>query len=252
MKFVPALLALTVITSSLQRKRGAQFAHACVHHHHHHRLGGDARNNHGENDCHVSVETQSTVQTETGMNSRGLQSNATAPVQDSDILPSVSNFGDRLSSALGSLFSPSGTAPSSPSGFNQSKSLFDWDNEDSPIRIGDSEWSSVRDFKKRRARCSVPDRTPEEKRANDDILLKFMATSSEAIITSSSGGLRKLQTVTPINVPVYFTCVTSGSSGLVTASQVAQQISVLNKAYGPYFVFTVRSPVVSLHVVLDR
>jgi hypothetical protein len=251
MKIVPALLVLTVITSSLQRKRGALVAHACVHHHHHHRLGDDARNNHGENDCQVAVG--STILTEKGKKSRGLQSNTTAPVQDGDLLPSVSNFGDRLSSALGSLFSPSGTASSSfSSGFNQSKSLFDWDNEDSPIRIGDSEWSSVRDFKQRRARCSVPDRTPEEKRANDDILLKFMATSSEAIITSSSGGLRKLQAVTPINVPVYFTCVTSGSSGLVTASQVAQQISVLNKAYGPYFVFTVRSLAVSLHVVLDR
>jgi hypothetical protein len=195
-----------------------RFSQACNQHDHSHDHQPDSS---GE----IVDETTPSTETEASLSHRFLRRNTTV----------VREIGEGVSGAFNNLFS---RKSSSRTIVNQTRYVFNWDDDDSPLRIGDMEWASVGDFKRRGARCSVKDRTPEEKRKNDDIVRKFLASSADAIATNSSGGLRKLQNVVPINVPVYFTVITSGPLGIVTREQIDQQIAVLNAAYRPWFLFT--------------
>jgi hypothetical protein len=109
-------------------------------------------------------------------------------------------------------------------------SIINWDDNDSPLRIGDYNWSSVREFKEKRGRCGTKDPTEEERRLSDVMLLEWRKSAS----ATSAGGLRRLRKV---SVPVYFHCITSGNQGSCPTRTINRQISVLNSAYAPTFSF---------------
>jgi hypothetical protein len=110
-----------------------------------------------------------------------------------------------------------------------------WSHDDAPLRIGDTPWKTVGEFKRQRGRCTTPDLTEDERMESDKILRHWKRSVAKS---KQGGGLRRLQT---IDIPVYFHCITSGSAGSCMLSTVNQQIAVLNSAFAPTFSFTLVS-----------
>jgi hypothetical protein len=105
-----------------------------------------------------------------------------------------------------------------------------WDDDESPLRIGHFNWTSVRAFKEKKGRCASH-APSNETRAQSDLFLRQWRDAQR----EPDGGVRRLQT---INIPVYFHCITSGSNGACSTAVVNQQIEVLNSAFAPTFSFT--------------
>jgi hypothetical protein len=110
-------------------------------------------------------------------------------------------------------------------------STVNWKDEDSPFQVGNYEWPSLREFKAKRARCSTPDPTYEQKQESDQMLQGYLASQS-----SKPGGVRRKlpdfpMATTPITIPVYWWCLTDGRLGRCSTAVANDQISVLNSAY---------------------
>jgi hypothetical protein len=112
-------------------------------------------------------------------------------------------------------------------------SKINWDEDDSPFRIGAYEWTSLREYKLNHGRCAMRDQTDIEKQESDRIVLEWEEKQQQSHDDRSGGLRRSLQTTTIINVPVYWWCITSGSSGSCSTTAIDTQITVLNAAYRP-------------------
>jgi hypothetical protein len=111
------------------------------------------------------------------------------------------------------------------------QSTIDWDQDDQPFRLGDHEFKTLKEFKESGARCGCRDPPKNERIASQEKVEAYVQAHPEEMVSNST---RHLQAR---SIPVYFNCITSGSTGECSSSLVDQQIAILNAAYSPTFSF---------------
>jgi hypothetical protein len=109
-------------------------------------------------------------------------------------------------------------------------STVDWTRNDEPFRLGHHEFASLQEFKDKHARCGSRDPPDNVRIASQEQVAAYW----QAHNNSTRRHHRQLQT---IRIPVYFHCITYGSTGACSSSVVNQQIAVLNAAYAGAFAF---------------
>jgi hypothetical protein len=116
------------------------------------------------------------------------------------------------------------------------RSTIDWKQADQPFRLGNHQFASLKDFKDKRARCGARE-PPESARitSQEQVEAYEYLKAHQYMIVNSTHRLL------PIEVPVYFHCIKSGSSGTCSSSVINQQIAVLNAAFAPTFSFNLVS-----------
>jgi hypothetical protein len=112
------------------------------------------------------------------------------------------------------------------------QSTIDWKNDDRPFRLGDHKFNTLKEFKGSGARCASRDPPMDERIASQEKVKEYLKAYPRA--TGRGSTRRRLETA---NIPVYFHCMTSGSTGECSSSVVDEQIAVLNAAYSPNFSF---------------
>jgi hypothetical protein len=113
-------------------------------------------------------------------------------------------------------------------------STIDWKQDDQPFRLGNHQFASMKDFKDKRARCGTSE-LPESARITSQEQVEEYLKAHQYVTVNSTHRLL------PIEVPVYFHCIKSGTSGACSSSVINQQIAVLNAAYAPTFSFNLVS-----------
>jgi hypothetical protein len=112
------------------------------------------------------------------------------------------------------------------------QSTIDWKNNDRPFRLGDHKFNTLKEFKGSGARCASRDPPMDERIASQEKVKEYLKAYPR--ITGRGSTRRRLEAT---NIPVYFHCMTSGSTGECSSSAVDEQIAVLNAAYSPNFSF---------------
>jgi Pregnancy-associated plasma protein-A len=114
-------------------------------------------------------------------------------------------------------------------------STIDWAKDDQPFRLGDHQFTSLKEFKDNGARCGSRDPSESARIASQEQVEAYLKTHPEVTANNST---RRLAGT---SIPVYFHCFRSGSSGRCSSSMVTRQIAVLNSAYSPTFSFNLVS-----------
>jgi hypothetical protein len=115
-------------------------------------------------------------------------------------------------------------------------STMDWTQDDQPFRLGDHQFTSLKEFKDKHARCGSSEPSESARIASQGQVEAYLKEHPE--VTGNNSTRRRLQA---ISIPVYFHCIKSGSRGSCSASAINQQIAVLNAAYSPTFSFNLVS-----------
>jgi hypothetical protein len=114
-------------------------------------------------------------------------------------------------------------------------STIDWTQDDQPFRVGNHQFTSLKEFKDKHARCGSREPSESVRIASQEQAEAYLKAHPEKAENNST---RRLAAIT---IPVYFHCIKSGSSGTCSSSTVNRQIAVLNAAYSPTFFFSVVS-----------
>jgi Pregnancy-associated plasma protein-A len=114
-------------------------------------------------------------------------------------------------------------------------STIDWTQDDQPFRLGDHQFTSLKEFKDNGARCGSREPDESSRVASQEQVEAYLKAHPEVTANNST---RRLQA---INIPVYLHCFRSGRSGGECAFTVTRQIAVLNAAYAPTFSFSLVS-----------
>jgi hypothetical protein len=126
------------------------------------------------------------------------------------------------------------------------RSTIDWENDEQTFRLGDHQFKSLKEFKKR-ARCGTKEPPKHIRIASHyqtEAYLKAQPRyQTEAYLKAQPQSTANFSTPA-ILIQVYFHCMKSGNDGGCNGAAINKQIDVLNAAYAPDFRFNVSSALV--------
>jgi hypothetical protein len=115
------------------------------------------------------------------------------------------------------------------------RSTIDWKDDDQPFRLGNHQFTSLKEFKEKGARCGSREPSESERIASQGKVEAYLKANPDVTRNNSTSRFPA------VSIPVYFHCIKSGSMGTCSSSVVNQQIAVLNAAFSPTFSFNLVS-----------
>jgi Pregnancy-associated plasma protein-A len=116
-------------------------------------------------------------------------------------------------------------------------STIDWTQDDQPFRLGDHQFTSLKEFKDTHARCGSSEPSESARVASEELVDAYL----KAHRNGTENSTRRLAAIT---IPIYFHCITAREifpsrtvKGTCSPAMLALQLAMLNLAYYPDFSF---------------